>query len=750
MTPRQHLQVPKSYTAQGKVGKVWSQILASIAICLALPVITSSQDVLEREFNPQLKASSRFVKDSDYIYYDLLGKTSKVTTIHNHEKFTSDVKYTKMLSIIVYFSRKKCLQCEHREQILDSVVDKYYKQVEFYRYNCDLDEILAKEDETKTPVDACKNTPLDQLPTVSFRLPEDNVYFPYDPITFQPLSMEGDLTTPEALDTQINHYMPIFAKKIKNIEDNTWFVERFGHLDKVLYFSLDSENTPGYFKGLSAYFKDKLEFAIVSPDAYEVLEYYNITTKPKWVVIKVKNTVFMDVRRYQGELTFSGLRAYLEAIAPKQEINRNDQQDIGKTPLRDQVMKGGMSKLKGAIEFDYDNLLANLDHPDEVVIIHVTDTLSMNYPNLLILQQFYGNLTRVYNFNVNNAAKKRVFRKYFPDEHKPYLLVCPRGNKTYKWKHREVHGAHSTVEELTETISQMIPDTVEKIMSHEMENRVISSLHEGKLALVVFHDQQEVSMGLRKLALLPKYKQHFNFYQMVKPPPERLRELKIKKLSKLVMFLPDLIYLVESEAQVPIDSVHYEAKFIVDPLAEFLNNMIHQHARYLVPPPVVSSELQLLQACDQPLCLLLLLNLKSDIRSESTQDRLNDIAILRKFAGGRAASVILDVGCFVSSIDTFRAKAVGTPSIIVLKRDKKLQDKLAAEAQITPELLYSHYSYSFVRADHKLNPYSSKVFLQGVLEGKLSDHFRPLERVNLGADTCKHSDTDNSKDDTDL
>lgn len=723
-----------------RAGRVWQySLLYLLSLCLVVPMRATKQGDSEHTEDSKTDASARFVKDTDYVYYDLLGKTSKVTTIYNHEKFSSDVKFAKALTVIVYFSRKKCLQCEHREQVLDSVVDKYYKQVEFFRYNCDLEEILSKEVENKTPVEACQNTPLHQLPTVSFRLPEENVYFPYDPITFQPLSMEGELSTPEVLDTQINHYMPIFAKKIKNIEDNNWFVEKFGHLDKVLYFSQDADNMPSYFKGLTSYFKDKLEFAIVSPDAYEVIEYYNITSKPKWIVVKVKNSVYMDVRRYQGELTFSGLRAYLEVIAPKQEINRNDQQDIGKVPLRDQVMKGGMSKLKGALEFDYDNLLANFDHPEDIVIIHVTDTLSMNYPNLLIFQQFYGNLTRVYNFNVNNAAKKRMHRKYFPDEHKPYILICPRGNKTTKWKHREVLGALSTVEDLTATVSSMLPDTIEQIMSHELETRIISSLHQNKLAVVVFHDKDEVSLGLRKLALMDRYKQHFNFYQMVKPPPERLRELKIKQLAKMVLFLPDLIYLVESDANVPIDSVHYESHFIVDKMAEFLNNMIHSHAQYLKAPKTAATDVEIANSCKKRFCLLFLINKGADERNEGLQDRLNDIAIVRKVAGSQADSVLIDVGCLPVGLETFRAQSVGSPLLVVLKIQKlpAAVESDPTQQIVTSDEVYKTFSYTFVRADHKLNPYSSKVFLEKVLSGQLDDQFRPLSRINLGADRCK-------------
>jgi hypothetical protein len=41
-------------------------------------------------------------------------------------------------------------------------------------------------------------------------------------------------------------------------------------------------------------------------------------------------------------------------------------------------------------DFDHYDFERNLDYPDEVVILHITDSLSMDYPNLNIFQKFYG------------------------------------------------------------------------------------------------------------------------------------------------------------------------------------------------------------------------------------------------------------------------------------------------------------------------------------------------------------------------
>jgi hypothetical protein len=126
----------------------------------------------------------------------------------------------------------------------------------------------------------------------------------------------------------------------------------------------------------------------VPPDAFEVVEFFNITSRPKWVVVNIKNLVFMDKRYYRGKLTFSDLSNYLSLFASKNETDRTQNTEIGNSRVRDTVLKNG-SKIF-VQEIDYDDFKSNLNYPEDVVILHVTDTFSMNYPNLHTFQIFYG------------------------------------------------------------------------------------------------------------------------------------------------------------------------------------------------------------------------------------------------------------------------------------------------------------------------------------------------------------------------
>ena len=106
------------------------------------------------------------------------------------------------------------------------------------------------------------------------------------------------------------------------------------------------------------------------------------------MVVKIKNLVNMEKRKYFGRLTFSDVSNYLSLFATKNETDRTQQTDIGTKRIRDQILKNG-SKIH-VDEINYENFRSNFDYPDDIIILHVTDTFSMNYPNLHTFQTFYG------------------------------------------------------------------------------------------------------------------------------------------------------------------------------------------------------------------------------------------------------------------------------------------------------------------------------------------------------------------------
>lgn len=321
-------------------------------------------------------------------YYDFLTRLGgKVREIHNYEAFEKETRWSRPLIVVTYFSKQQCVQCKQRELVIEEMLDRFYPFVEFHKYDCDQElHATLPADPDRKLTSACHDGK-DRLPTVSFRTPQEGVYYPYHVAHFKAPANEVDFSLPDALGETIHKFMPVYALKVNSQKEASYFIESFGHLNKTLYFPAEDE-LPTYFKGLTAYFKDRLEFAYVSPDAYEVLEFFNVTTRPKWVVVKMGNVVFMDRRTYQGPLSFPDLRNYLSIFASKNATDRKVDTGLGNTRVRDQVLKQG-SKL-WTKDLNFDDWKGNFLYPEEIVIVHVTDTFAMNYPNLLIFQTFYG------------------------------------------------------------------------------------------------------------------------------------------------------------------------------------------------------------------------------------------------------------------------------------------------------------------------------------------------------------------------
>lgn len=179
--------------------------------------------------------------------------------------------------------------------------------------------------------------------------------------------------------------MPIFAKKVSNMSDFNSFMQEFGAIDRAIYFT-NTEEPPRYFKGLTSFFKDKLEFAYVTINATDVQEYLGQPSRPRWMVLKKQGKVKFDKRNYIGKRSFSDLRTYLSVFAHKKGLDRRA---INYKKLLRERMSHTGSSLE-AQDFDMTNFWANIDYEDEIVVLHITDALSLDYPNWKTIQKHMG------------------------------------------------------------------------------------------------------------------------------------------------------------------------------------------------------------------------------------------------------------------------------------------------------------------------------------------------------------------------
>lgn len=224
-------------------------------------------------------------------------------------------------------------------------------------------------------------------------------------------------------------------------------------------------------------------------------------------------------------------------------------------------------------------------------------------------------------------------------------------------------------------------------------------------------------MGLRRLALSPHYRSYFDFYQMRDPPSNRLKQLGIPKLSKLMLFMADPILLAEPDTTPPIDKISYELPFQIDRLKMFLDDMIEKHAKYLRSVPEVKTQADLesiLKESAKRYYLLFMLDKEKEIKNDQMIDRENDMLILNKFAGNKVASAWIDTGCHPYFQQLFRFE----------------------EKQVPLMVIYDVKEKTFARSEFKLNIYDGRDLLDQILvQKKLKDRFRPV-RFEIGYSKC--------------
>ena len=234
---------------------------------------------------------------------------------------------------------------------------------------------------------------------------------------------------------------------------------------------------------------------------------------------------------------------------------------------------------------------------------------------------------------------------------------------------------------------------------------------------MLFHDEEEVSLGLRRLALSPYYRKYFDFYQMKNPPKDRLRQLGLKKLSKLVMFMADPVLLAEPDSMPPIDNVSFEMGFIFDNLKMFLDDMIAEHGKYLQDVRQISTEADLgplLLDTGKRYFLLFIIDKEREITNDQLVDRMNDLLILNKGGGDQVASAYVDYRCYPYLGEVFRFQEKDVPLMVV----------------------YDSKESTYLRSDSKLNIYDGRDLIDKAVQ---SDQYRSRFRkvkFQLGPNKC--------------
>lgn len=621
-------------------------------------------------------------------------------------RFVEDTTVSPTLTVTLYFSSKHCQNCLPRADMLLELYDRYRDQVRFARFDCDR---IADEPNFGGSTQ-CKKDYYHNLPNVYFFVPKVNAYFPYHPMSFDKPEEIYPSRDPSKLDMMLQHYMPVFSKKIKNMDDMNHFMDHFARANRTIFFS-NQEQPPSYFKGMTSFFKDRLEFAYVMPDAFEVQEFFNITTTPRWIVLKADTTVKFDVRRYLGKRTFSNLRTYLSVFAEEEHIDRKNE-DLDK-PLTERMnhLKLGLDK----VDADPRDLRSSIDYPNQIVILHIRDLLSLDYPNLVSFQKIYGpELVKVVEFRTDTLNKKRFVKKLFPEiEERPFLVMYPFGDLQHKIENKRVFASWDSFDNLSDHASDLLEDRTIGTTPHSIEVETSTAFRNQKGVMLLLHQNETISMGYRWLSNSDYYTSQIKFLTMKNPPPGFLESVGVKRIPTVIFIYPkleDFFYDGSENLQV----TEFGAIFQLQYLKSFADDMITRQVSLLKDIPEIVDQTSFNETCEsEKACLLFLVNKPKEIENEDWEDRVNDMKVLRKHARKQYNVAYIDMSCFSYLANGLNLESRQMPTMMVYKAGR------------------------IIISDRKMSSVSGKLMIEKGVKDLANEKISTEKKINIWMNECQ-------------
>lgn len=123
-------------------------------------------------------------------------------------------------------------------------------------------------------------------------------------------------------------------------------------------------------------------------------------------------------------------------------------------------------------------------------------------------------------------------------------------------------------------ISENLEDRSNLVKSEDnLEFYMTKAFEEEKIAVVLFHDQETISMSFRAFGNINKFKNHFRFLNFKNPSESLKNKYGIKKLPKMIAIVPQSTITSEGGTLV----VGYEGNWFYHEMAKFLHHVFNHN-----------------------------------------------------------------------------------------------------------------------------------------------------------------------------
>lgn len=128
----------------------------------------------------------------------------------------------------------------------------------------------------------------------------------------------------------------------------------------------------------------------------------------------------------------------------------------------------------------------------------------------------------------------------------------------------------ASVNDVLQMVSDLLVDRSIKVNSEDdFEVELTNTFQEEKIAIVLFHESETISISFRTFVLLSKYKSYFSFINYKNPSDAVKNKYGIKKIPKILAIVPQSF--ISSEGGTLV--IGYEGVFLYHEIARFMHNV---------------------------------------------------------------------------------------------------------------------------------------------------------------------------------
>ena len=183
-------------------------------------------------------------------------------------------------------------------------------------------------------------------------------------------------------------------------------------------------------------------------------------------------------------------------------------------------------------------------------------------------------MIEIYNFDCTQPEAHKFSQEILNIKTFPAYRLYPIENKRRKMKSKKVLYSSKKLKDLKGEISDLVEDSTISLDPESMSSYLEGVVSTRSPSLILFHDQDEISLSLRVLAQLDRYKNNIRFANIKNPPADLKDHFSVKRFPTLIVAFVNEPDKKEITFEQDIQIATYTSGFNYPDLRYFLETVI--------------------------------------------------------------------------------------------------------------------------------------------------------------------------------